>query len=120
MLNGLILGESLLNDAVAIVLCGSIEEYYKLSLTSGDTVEPSVLLLTVLRFFTILIGSVGLGALIGSITALMTKFTHIKDFPLLETTLFFLMSYSSYLLAEICEMSGIVSVLFCGIFQVCT
>ena len=64
--------------------------------------------------------SVGLGALIGSITALMTKFTHIKDFPLLETSLFFLMSYSSYLLAEICEMSGIVSILFCGIFQVCT
>ena len=59
-----------------------------------------------------------LGALIGSITALMTKFTHIKDFPLLETSLFFLMSYSSYLLAEICEMSGIVSILFCGIFQV--
>ena len=35
MLNGLILGESLLNDAVAIVLCGSIEEYSKLSLTQG-------------------------------------------------------------------------------------
>ena len=68
MLNGLILGESLLNDAVAIVLCGSIEEYSKLSLTSGDSVEPSVLLFTILRFFTILIGSVGLGALIGSIT----------------------------------------------------
>jgi len=117
MLNGLILGESLLNDAVAIVLCGSIEEYSKLSLTQGDSVEPSVLFLTILRFFTILIGSVGLGALIGSITALMTKFTHIKDFPLLETSLFFLMSYSSYLLAEICEMSGIVSILFCGIFQ---
>ena len=31
-LNGLILGESLLNDAVALVLCSSIEEYSKLSL----------------------------------------------------------------------------------------
>ncbi len=117
MLNGLILGESLLNDAVAIVLCGSIEAYSKLSLTQGEAVEPQVLLLTVLRFFSILIGSVGLGALIGAMTALMTKFTHIKDFPLLETSLFFLMSYCCYLLAEICEMSGIVSVLFCGIFQ---
>ena len=31
-LNGLILGESLLNDAVALVLCSSIEEYSRLSL----------------------------------------------------------------------------------------
>ena len=76
-----------------------------------------MLLLTVLQFFAVLFGSVALGALIGSITALLTKFTHIRDFPLWETSLFFLMSFSSYLLAEICEMSGIVSVLFCGIFQ---
>lgn len=117
MLNGLILGESLLNDAVAIVLCGSIEGYAKLSLTRGESLEPEVLLTTVLRFFTIILGSVGLGSLIGASTALMTKFTYIRDFALLETSLFFLMSYSSYLIAEICEMSGIVSVLFCGIFQ---
>lgn len=117
MLNGLILGESLLNDAVAIVLCSAIEEYSKLSLTKGDVFETNALLLTVLKFFTILLGSVGLGSLVGSLTAMLTKFTHVKDFPLLETTLFFLLSYSSYLIAEICSMSGIVSVLFCGIFQ---
>ena len=117
-LNGLILGESLLNDAVAIVLCDSIEEYSKISLSHGDISEPNALLMTILRFFTITFGSVALGAFIGAMTALMTKFTHVKDFPLLETSLFFLMSYSSYLLAEICSMSGIVSVLFCGIFQV--
>ena len=118
MLNGLILGESLLNDAVAIVLCDSIEEYSKISLSHEDISEPNALLMTILRFFTITFGSVALGAFIGAMTALMTKFTHVKDFPLLETSLFFLMSYSSYLLAEICSMSGIVSVLFCGIFQV--
>ena len=112
------MGESLLNDAVAIVLCDSIEEYSKISLSHEDISEPNALLMTILRFFTITFGSVALGAFIGAMTALMTKFTHVKDFPLLETSLFFLMSYSSYLLAEICSMSGIVSVLFCGIFQV--
>ena len=117
-LSGIILGESLLNDAVAIVLCSTIEEYSRISLRKGDDIEPQVLLIAILQFFTIFIGSVALGALVGSVTALMTKFTKIRDLPLLETSLFSLMSYSSYLLAEICGMSGIVAVLFCGIFQV--
>ena len=103
LFSGLILGESLLNDAVAIVLCGSIEEYSKMSMSKGNVIETKALLLTILRFFTIFIGSVGLGALIGTLTALLTKYTNLKDFPLLETSLFFLMSYSSYLIAEICR-----------------
>ena len=45
------------------------------------------------------------------------KFTRVRDAALLETSLFVLMSYTSYLLAEISEMSGIVAVLFCGVFQ---
>ena len=40
-----------------------------------------------------------------------------RDAALLETSLFVLMSYTSYLIAEISEMSGIVAVLFCGVFQ---
>eukprot|EP00095_Tigriopus_kingsejongensis_P007072 maker-scaffold912_size81766-snap-gene-0.17 protein:Tk07072 transcript:maker-scaffold912_size81766-snap-gene-0.17-mRNA-1 annotation:"sodium hydrogen exchanger 7 isoform x2" len=117
MLNGLVLGESLLNDAVAIVLCSAIEEYAKVSLNGGDLFEVNALILTLIKFVTIVFGSIGLGAFIGCLTAVMTKFTRLKDFPLLETSLFTLMSYSSYLFAEICEMSGIVAVLFCGIFQ---
>ncbi len=117
MLNGLILGESLINDAVAIVLCSSIEEYSKVSLQGGEVFEADAMVLTCLKFFTIFAGSVLLGAAVGSITALMTKFTQLKDSPLLETSLFSLMSYTSYLLAEICSMSGIVAVLICGIFQ---
>jgi len=117
MLNGLLLGESLLNDAVAIVLCRSIEDYHNMSSDGGASFEFKAFLRTIGEFFGIFLGSVGLGAFMGAATSLLTKFTHVRDYQLLETSLFFLMSYSSYLLGEVCEMSGIVAVLFCGIFQ---
>ena len=47
----------------------------------------------------------------------MTKYTHIRDHPLLETSLFFTMSYCTFLAAEAASMTGIVAVLFCGICQ---
>lgn len=36
----------------------------------------------------------------------MTKFTYIRDFPLLETTLFVLMSYSTFLASEAAGLTG--------------
>lgn len=36
----------------------------------------------------------------------LTKFTKLRDFPLLETALFFLMSWSTFLLAEACGFTG--------------
>lgn len=42
----------------------------------------------------------------GCATALMTKFTRIRDFPLLESALFVLMSYSTFLIAEVTELTG--------------
>jgi sodium/hydrogen exchanger-like protein 6/7 len=119
LMNSLVLGESLLNDAIVIVLCGAIEDYSRLIVDGEpDSFQVGAFLLTIVNFFTILLGSVGLGALLGAATALLTKFTRIRDFQLLETGLFFLLSYSSYLIADICQASGIVSILFCGIFQV--
>ena len=100
LLNGLIVGESLLNDAVAIVLCRTIEDYSNL-LAKGNTYETEALFQTIGEFFGIFFGSVGLGSLIGSANSLLTKFTHLRDFQLLETSLFFLMSYASYLIAEV-------------------
>ena len=36
----------------------------------------------------------------------ITKYTHIRDFPLLETSLFVLMSYATFLAAEAAEFTG--------------
>jgi len=36
----------------------------------------------------------------------VTKFTKLHCFPLLETALFFLMSWSTFLLAEACGFTG--------------
>ena len=117
MLNAIVLGEALINDAVAVVLCAALEEYDRLTLFDGESFEVEYLILAVLKFFAVFFASFGFGALIGSVTALLTKFTHLREYPILETSLFILMSFSSYLLAEAFSTSGIVSILFCGIFQ---
>ena len=73
MLNGLVLGESLLNDAVALVLCSSIEEYERVSLTTKGGFEVGAFFLTVAKFFSIFLGSVGLGAGVAFVSAILTK-----------------------------------------------
>ncbi|KAI5222320.1 Sodium/Hydrogen Exchanger 9 [Manis pentadactyla] len=47
----------------------------------------------------------------------LTKFTKLCEFPLLETGLFFLLSWSAFLSAEAAGLTGIVAVLFCGVTQ---
>jgi solute carrier family 9 (sodium/hydrogen exchanger), member 6/7 len=69
------------------------------------------------NFLKIFSGAFIIGSTIGCLTALITKFTSLRDHPLLETALFILMSYSTYLASEAAQFTGIVAVLFCGIFQ---
>ena len=47
----------------------------------------------------------------------LTKFTKLCEFPMLETGLFFLLSWSAFLSAEAAGLTGIVAVLFCGVTQ---
>ncbi|XP_041355222.1 sodium/hydrogen exchanger 9-like isoform X2 [Gigantopelta aegis] len=114
-LYAIIFGESVLNDAVAIVLSGSVEKYGSLQATTGFSAEAFFKSLG--NFLGIFAGAFAIGSAIGCFTALLTKFTKIRDFPLLETALFFLMSYSSFQAAESAGFTGIVAVLFCGITQ---
>ncbi|XP_076870846.1 sodium/hydrogen exchanger 7 isoform X3 [Brachyhypopomus gauderio] len=115
-LYALLFGESVMNDAVAIVLSSSIVAYQP-SRVNTHTFDASAFFKSVGIFLGIFSGSFAMGAVTGVVTALVTKFTKLHCFPLLETALFFLMSWSTFLLAEACGFTGVVSVLFCGITQ---
>nr|XP_043898547.1 sodium/hydrogen exchanger 6-like isoform X2 [Solea senegalensis] len=115
-LYALLFGESVLNDAVAIVLSSSIVAYQPAG-DNSHSFEAMALLKSFGIFLGVFSGSLALGVATGVMTALVTKFTKLRDFPLLETALFFLMSWSTFLLAEACGFTGVVAVLFCGITQ---
>ncbi|XP_016845290.1 sodium/hydrogen exchanger 7 isoform X7 [Nasonia vitripennis] len=117
-LYALVFGESVLNDAVAIVLSGAIQNYGERYLTPGSNKFELVAFFQAMGDFVGIFSlSLFIGATMGCITALLTKFTRVRDFPLLESALFVLMSYSTFLIAEASDLTGVVAVLFCGICQ---
>ncbi|KAL1464649.1 hypothetical protein WDU94_004277 [Cyamophila willieti] len=116
-LYALVFGESVLNDAVAIVLSGAIQNYEERYQSGTGGFEANAFLLAVGDFAGIFSLSLLIGAVMGCITAILTKFTRVRDFPLLESALFVLMSYSTFLIAEASDLTGVVSVLFCGMCQ---
>ena len=91
-------------------------DVYSLSLRSVDEYdvpigEPShfhgySVVISFLKFVGIFIGSFVLGCVVAMATALFLKMSKLRDYPLLETSLFMLMSYSAFLIAEASSLSG--------------
>ncbi|XP_041029234.1 sodium/hydrogen exchanger 9-like isoform X1 [Carcharodon carcharias] len=111
----LLFGESVLNDAVAIVLTYSISIYSPKD--NPDTFDAAAFFKSVGNFAWIFAGSFAMGSAYGIVTALLTKFTKLCEFPMLETGIFFFLSWSAFLSAEASGLTGIVAILFCGITQ---
>uniref|UniRef100_A0A667YLK7 Sodium/hydrogen exchanger n=1 Tax=Myripristis murdjan TaxID=586833 RepID=A0A667YLK7_9TELE len=109
----LLFGESVLNDAVAIALTHAITSYSLMG--GGHTFDTSAFFLSAGYFIVVFAGSFLLGFIFTVITALISF--HPLPNPLLETSLFFLLSWSSFLATEATGLSGIVAVLFCGLSQ---
>lgn len=86
-------------------LYSSIQKYDKHYSSTGGF-ETNAFFRAVGDFCFIFTLSLMIGAVMGCATALMTKFTRIRDFPLLESVLFVLMSYSTFLIAEVTELTG--------------
>ncbi|KAF2404551.1 sodium/hydrogen exchanger 3 [Trichodelitschia bisporula] len=107
----IIFGESILNDAIAIVLFETAQKYKETSntLTAWSLVE------SVGIFFLVFFGSLVIGLIVGMATSLMLKFSHVRRFPKTESCIIILIAYASYFFSNAIHMSGIVSLLFCGI-----
>jgi len=104
-----VFGESALNDAVAIALYTTVVGFKTQTLTGGS------LMAAIGSFTLIFVGSVLCGVIVALMGALLFKYTELEKYPMLETAILFLYAYSSYLLADGLGLSGIVSILFCGI-----
>lgn len=108
----LIFGESLLNDAVAIVLYKSFAKFAKYGGPSSHFSETDALL----KFITLSLGSLGVAIGVGSVHALVFKKTFFEHTPVLEILSFLFLSYSSFVIAEMFHWSGIIASLVHGVF----
>ncbi|XP_028407728.1 probable Na(+)/H(+) antiporter nhx-9 [Dendronephthya gigantea] len=104
----LVFGESLLNDAVTVVLYRLFE-----ALVSQPSVSVEEVFIGVAAFFVVSIGGMIIGVFWAFLTAFLTKFTdHVR---VLEPIFVVCMCYMSYLTAELFHFSGIISIVTCAI-----
>lgn len=105
----IIFGESLLNDAISIVMFETCQKFHGHKVGISSFFEGFGLF-----FMTFTISTI-IGMLIGILVALILKHSHIRRYPQIETCLVLLFAYESYFFSNGAHMSGIVSLLFCGI-----
>lgn len=109
----LVFGESVMNDAVGLVLFNAFAKFVSHDNTAGKVT------LGILEFVVIFIvnfaGSLVLGILSGILAAMLLKHVDMRHTTLLELSLYIMIMYVPFLLAEILQLSGIVTILFSGI-----
>ncbi|KAK3515845.1 hypothetical protein QTP70_034041 [Hemibagrus guttatus] len=107
LLHILVFGESLLNDAVTVVLYHLFEEY-----SSRSTVNIGDVFLGIVSFFVVSLGGILVGAIYGILTAFTSRFT--SHTRVIEPLFVFVYSYLAYLSAEVFHLSGIMALIACG------
>jgi NhaP-type Na+/H+ or K+/H+ antiporter len=113
------------NDAVAILIFKSVEKMIEAGQeeanadvidTRGVNIGVKEIGNTVLDFFVLTISSLALGIFIGLVSAFILKnVKSLHHHPVLEIFLILLFGYSSYLFAELFDLSGIMCLFFCGV-----
>ncbi|GAA98722.1 uncharacterized protein L969DRAFT_92119 [Mixia osmundae IAM 14324] len=108
-LYSVIFGESILNDAVAIVMFETLSKFH------GEKIHLLSFFHGVGIFLLTFCTSMALGVIFGLGLSLMLKHSNLAHYPEIESCLVTLTAYTSYFFSNGLTMSGIVSLLFCGI-----
>ncbi|XP_011918556.1 PREDICTED: sodium/hydrogen exchanger 5 isoform X3 [Cercocebus atys] len=106
----IVFGESLLNDAVTVVLykvCNSFVEMGSANVQATDYLKG------VASLFVVSLGGAAVGLVFAFLLALTTRFT--KRVRIIEPLLVFLLAYAAYLTAEMASLSAILAVTMCGL-----
>ncbi|OIW17518.1 hypothetical protein TanjilG_22630 [Lupinus angustifolius] len=110
LLYSLVFGEGVVNDATSVVLFNAIKSF------DLNHIDSGVALQFLANFLYLFIASTMLGVLTGLLSAYIIKKLYIgRHSTDREVALMMLMAYLSYMLAELCYLSGILTVFFCGI-----
>ncbi|XP_063535124.1 sodium/hydrogen exchanger 3 isoform X5 [Cydia strobilella] len=105
-----VFGESLLNDAVTVVLYHMFEAYTEMG---TSRLVYTDFLAGFASFLVVAVGGTCIGVVWGFATGFVTRFTH--EVRVIEPIFIFVMAYLAYLNAEMFHMSGILAITFCGI-----
>ncbi len=110
-LHYLVFGESIVNDAVAIVLYKTFEGFKH---ASADSPTEYLVMIGFVQFFYVSLGSVLLGVVVSLLASLFFKHVAVRQYPALELIIFFIFVYGPYL-AALPYLSGILTILVSGV-----
>uniref|UniRef100_A0AAQ5XJJ7 Sodium/hydrogen exchanger n=1 Tax=Amphiprion ocellaris TaxID=80972 RepID=A0AAQ5XJJ7_AMPOC len=110
MLFIIVFGESLLNDAVTVVL---YKVYISFVEVGAENVQMTDYFKGVASFLIVSVGGTLVGLVFAVILGFITRFT--KKVRIIEPLFVFLLVYLAYLTAELFSLSAILSMTFCGI-----
>lgn len=109
-LNSILFGEGVINDAVSIVLFRAVVEL------GSDGLETVEVLELLWNFVYMCSMSVIVGFSCGLLCALLLKhIPKMREHPERETLVIIMLGYLSYILAEVIELSGIMTIFCCGV-----
>tara|TARA_B100000795_G_scaffold266816_1_gene250614 strand:+ start:97 stop:1449 length:1353 start_codon:yes stop_codon:yes gene_type:complete len=110
----IVFGESVLNDAVAIVLARTVLTFNHPAAKEGGAAAGLALLV----FVAIFLGSTLIGGVAGAASALLFKALRLSERPgteVVEASLSFALPWAAFYASEALGLSGIVAILFCGV-----
>jgi NhaP-type Na+/H+ or K+/H+ antiporter len=111
-LETIVFGESLVNDAMAIVLYRTFKVALEKQIQDGKAVS----MLAMGEFFSTCFGSGFIGVMLGCCTMVYFRYVSFKGNTDTQALVLIFAAYCSFLISEACHFSGILATLVCGVW----